>query len=164
MAPWLWGNSQDFVSFALDCLIVCIVCIGLPDRCPRERPRTSIYSTSRSSAALASRSNFETARRSAIAALVYRPWIYRPLRSPEGAPARAPCIRHTALPLTAGPLQRLRLRFDIAVHRGDALASMRLISVFLCALRPSCLQIAGDDRNRNFWQERFPMPIPIVCR
>ena len=51
--------------------------------------------------AFASRISFETARRSAIAALVFRPCRYRPLPSPEGAPtrARASCTRPYPEPL-----------------------------------------------------------------
>ena len=37
---------------------------------------------------------------------------------PSGAPPRAPCIRHTAQPLTAGDRQFVRLRLEVAEHRG----------------------------------------------
>src|SRR5215210_1699212 len=58
--------------------------------------------------------------RFAFAALVNRPAVYRPLRSPCGAPLPLPpCIRHRALPLIAGdrqePPERVR-----AAHRGAA--------------------------------------------
>jgi hypothetical protein len=42
------------------------------------------------------------------------------LRSPFGAPPRAPCIRQTFQPSTAGARHRFPVRFDFAVHRGAA--------------------------------------------
>jgi hypothetical protein len=41
-----------------------------------------------------------------------------PFRVPVGAPPKAPCIRHTRLPRTAGALQDSPDRFDVAVHLG----------------------------------------------
>ena len=47
-----------------------------------------------------------------------RPRAVSIISIPLGAPPRAPCIRQTLQPFTAGARQRCPLRFDLAVQRG----------------------------------------------
>jgi len=49
---------------------------------------------------------------------------------PFGAPPRAPCIRQTRQPRTAGAPQRFPVRFDLAVHRGASWALCMGLMVF----------------------------------
>ena len=57
-----------------------------------------------------------TWRRNRIAFAVYRPCL-RAFLFPLGAPPRAPCIRQTSYPVTAGDRQGFPLRFDLARQR-----------------------------------------------
>jgi hypothetical protein len=59
-----------------------------------------------------------TARRCSTISAEYIPCSQLPLRLPFGAPPRAPWNRHTLQPRTAGALQGLRVRFEVAVNRG----------------------------------------------
>ena len=65
---------------------------------------------------------------------------------PSGAPPRAPCIRQTALPLTAGDRHGFPVRFEQARHRGDwcMSKSMGLFSSFLGTPTPRMADIADD--------------------
>ena len=62
-------------------------------------------------------SSWLTARRCSTISTEYIPCSQLPLRLPL-APPRAPWNRHTLQPRTAGALQGLRVRFEVAVHRG----------------------------------------------
>ncbi len=55
-------------------------------------------------------------RRRLTASTVYRPCLSAFLL-PFGAPPPAPCIRHTAYPLTAGDRHGFLVRFDLARQR-----------------------------------------------
>src|SRR5215831_11742774 len=63
-----------------------------------------------------------TKRAAEIASFVRAPWRYLPLRLPAGAPPRAPCIRQTFQPFTAGDRQGKPVRLDFAEQRGAACA------------------------------------------
>jgi hypothetical protein len=88
-----------------------------------------IYHTKRAMLARASRTSFETARRSASAALARPPCRYPPLHLPVGAPPRAPWHRHTMQPRTAGARHGRRVRFEVAEQRGAACARFFLSCV-----------------------------------
>jgi hypothetical protein len=61
-----------------------------------------------------------TARRRWMLSVEYIPCSQVPLRSPFGAPPRVLWNRHTLQPRTAGALQGLRVRLEVAVHPGGA--------------------------------------------
>lgn len=73
----------------------------------------------------ASRISRDRMRRSSLAASVAIPCRHAPLAFPFGAPARAPSIRHTLRPLTAGAMQRQPDRLLVAEQRGAILACVR---------------------------------------
>src|SRR5262245_18674923 len=74
---------------------------------------------------------------SSIVSLDRAPCRQFPLHLPSGAPPRAPCIRQTFQPRTAGARHGLPVRFDLAVHRGAAWAlCMGLMVILISCLPP----------------------------
>src|SRR5258707_1065368 len=74
-----------------------------------------------------------------------------PLLFPAGAPPRAPCIRQTRQPRTAGARHGFPVRFDLALHRGASWAlCMGLMLISISYLPPPPL--GGGP------YERLPQP------
>jgi hypothetical protein len=101
------------------------------------------------------------------------PCLQLPFAFPLGAPPRAPCIRQTFQPRTAGPWHRRRVVFAVAVHLGASarrLVGRMGLSVISC-YPPLCLYGTDDGLtarvycymfNRHFLLPPCPVSLQSV--
>ena len=94
-------------------------------------------------------------RLSSAISFVHEPCRYLPFRLPRGAPPRAPCIRQTCQPRTAGARQGSPVRFDLARHRGAALHRRMGLSLISLSYLPHRYRfLLLDRRSGSSYQHR----------